>query len=228
MNITDAIRGRLVVSCQAAEASPFRDAGAMSAMALAAILGGASALRLESIDHVHQMSGLGVPVVGLIKRREPGSEVYITPTARDVEELALAGATVVAMDATSRVRPGNERLSDLVRTAHELGLLVMGDADSVASAVFAEQSGVDWVGTTLSGYTTPRLSDGPDTELVGKMVQSCDVPVIAEGRYTLPDQITAAFAAGAWAVVVGTAISDPVQTARRFVQACPGPMGVVA
>lgn len=224
MNVTKQLRGRLVVSCQAREGSPFHDADAMAVMARAVLLGGASALRLESVRHVRRMAGFGVPVIGLIKRRADGQEVYITPTAEDVADLVEAGASVVATDATPRSRPGGARLADLVRVAHDLGALVMGDVDSVESAGYAESEGVDWVGTTLAGYTAPRESDEPDVELVAKIAQATALPVIAEGRYSRPEQVGEAFARGAWAVVVGTAISDPVRTAARFAQASPRSM----
>jgi N-acylglucosamine-6-phosphate 2-epimerase len=221
MTVTEKIRGKLVVSCQASEESPFHDPSAISLMVRAAIIGGASAIRVEGNPHVGAVAGLGAPLIGLVKRREPGSEVYITPRAGDVRDLVRAGAAVVAMDATRRDRPGAESLADLVKTAHELGALVMGDVDSLDSAIFAQEMGVDWVGTTLSGYTTTSVLEDPDLALVATLAQHCSVPVIAEGRYSRPDQVEAAFLNGAWSVVVGTAISDPVKTTRRFAAACP-------
>lgn len=221
MAVAEQIRGRLVVSCQAGEDSPFHNPSAISLMVQAAIIGGASAIRVEGTRHVLAVAEFGTPLIGLVKRREGDSEVYITPRASDVRELVQAGAAVVAMDATRRGRPGEESLSDLVKTAHELGVQVMGDVDSLESAIFAEEMGVDWVGTTLSGYTTAPVPEDPDLALVATLVEHCSVPVIAEGRFSRPDQVEAAFLSGAWSVVVGTAISDPVRTARRFAAACP-------
>ncbi len=221
MTVAEQIRGRLVVSCQAGEESPFHAPSAISLMVKAAIIGGASAIRVEGTRHVGAVAEFGTPLIGLVKRREGNSEVYITPRASDVRDLVRAGAVVVAMDATRRDRPGRESLADLVRTAHELGALVMGDVDSLDSAIFAQEMGVDWVGTTLSGYTTAPVPEDPDLALVATLVKHCSVPVIAEGRYSRPDQVEAAFLNGAWSVVVGTAISDPVKTTRRFAAACP-------
>lgn len=223
MDVTASIRGRLIVSCQAPAESPFRDPEAMATMVRAVVLGGASALRLESTAHVRRMVGFGLPIVGLIKRRDASSPIHITPTAQDVVDLVDAGAHVIAMDATARTRPGGQTLRDLVEAAHAAGALVMGDIDSVDAARYAQDAGVDWVGTTLAGYTGLGRTEGPDLPLVEAVVQSVSIPVLAEGRYSTPAHVTAAFGAGAWSVVVGTAISDPLQTARAFADACPEP-----
>ncbi|MEV0392367.1 N-acetylmannosamine-6-phosphate 2-epimerase [Polymorphospora rubra] len=224
MKVADAIRGRLVVSCQAQDSdSPFVDTAHMMAMASAAVLGGAAGLRAQGIAHVRGMADLGVPVIGLVKRSTPGSAVYITPTAADVTALTRAGAQIVAADGTARPRPGGEKLVDLVAAAHAGGALFMADVDSLDAALAAVDAGADLVGTTLSGYTAGPVPEWPDIALVGALARHCPVPVIAEGRYRTRAQVSAAFAEGAWAVVVGTAISDPVRTTRWFAQACPHP-----
>jgi len=221
MNVAEAIRGRLVVSCQAQDGSPFVDPAHMMAMAAAAVLGGAAGLRGQGVSHVRGMVNLGVPVIGLVKRNTPGSPVYITPTGADVTALTDVGAQIVAADATGRPRASGEKLSEIVAAAHAGGALFMADVDSLDAALAAADAGADLVGTTLSGYTAGPVPDGPDIALVGTLSRHCPVPVIAEGRYRTPAQVSAAFDEGAWAVVVGTAISDPVNTTRRFAQACP-------
>ncbi|WP_416904630.1 N-acetylmannosamine-6-phosphate 2-epimerase [Micromonospora echinospora] len=222
MNVAEAIRGRLVVSCQAQDPrSPFLDTAHMMAMATAAVLGGAAGLRGQGVAHVRAMVTLGVPVVGLVKRHVPGSPVYITPSRADVVALTGAGAQIVAADATDRPRAGGERLADLIAATHAGGALFMADVDSVDSALAAVDAGADLVGTTLAGYTGTTVPDGPDVDLVAAISRWCPVPVVAEGRYRTPAQVAAAFDGGAWAVVVGTAISDPVHTTRRFASACP-------
>ena len=221
MNLTDSLKGCLIVSCQAPAGSPFQDPEAMATMVRAVVLGGACALRLEGIAHVRRMGEFGLPIVGLVKRRDPSSDVFITPTVQDVLDLVDAGAHVIAMDATARERPGGELLSELVAAAHAAGVLVMGDIDSVESARYAEDAGVDWVGTTLSGYTGTSGSEGPDIDLVEQLAGTTSLPVIAEGRYSRPEHVARAFSSGAWAVVVGTAISDPLQLSRAFAAACP-------
>lgn len=226
MSLTDCLKGCLIVSCQAPEESPFRDTEAMATMVRAVVMGGASALRLEGLEHVRRMGEFGLPIIGLVKRREPSSDVFITPSVQDVIDLVDAGAHVIAMDATARDRASGQSLRDLVAAAHDAGALVMGDVDSVESADSAHEAGVDWLGTTLSGYTGASRPEDPDIELVARIAQRSSLPVIAEGRYSQPAQVADAFAAGAWAVVVGTAISDPLQTARAFAAACPHPTEV--
>jgi N-acylglucosamine-6-phosphate 2-epimerase len=224
MNVAEAIRGRLIVSCQAQEPSPFLATAHMMAMATAAVLGGAVGLRGQGVAHVGAMATLGVPVIGLVKRSTPGSSVYITPTVADVTALTAAGAGIVAADATGRPRPGGETLAELVAATHAGGALFMADVDGLDAALAAVDAGADLVGTTLAGYTgAGSVPAGPDLALVGAISRRCPVPVIAEGRYRTPAQVEAAFAEGAWAAVVGTAISDPVDSTRRFARACPHP-----
>ncbi|NBE83994.1 beta/alpha barrel domain-containing protein [Micromonospora rubida] len=155
-------------------------------------------------------------------RSTPGSPVYITPTEADVTALTEAGARIVAADATGRPRPGGEKLADLVAATHAGGALFMADVDTLDAALAAVDAGADLVGTTLAGYTTGTdVPDDPDIALAGAISRRCPIPVIGEGRYRTPAQVAAAFDEGAWAVVVGTAISDPVNTTRRFAYACP-------
>ncbi|WP_026876133.1 N-acetylmannosamine-6-phosphate 2-epimerase [Jiangella gansuensis] len=219
MNVFEQIRGRLVVSCQAGDDSPFADAGMMRAMAQAAVLGGAAALRVKDVAHVRAVRDLGVPVIGLVKRQVPGSDVYITPAAEDARRLADAGADIIAADGTDRPRPGADTVADLVVATHAAGAAFLADVDGVPAARHAVAAGADAVSTTLAGYTAPRTSDDPDLAAVGRISGVLEVPVLAEGRYTTPEHVRAAFAAGAWSVVVGTAISDPVRITQRFTAA---------
>lgn len=214
--LLDRLRGRLVVSCQSSDDSPFHVPELMLEMARAVVLGGAAAVRVESLVHVAAMRPLGVPVIGLVKRRCSGSDVYITPSVADVFALARAGAAMIATDGTRRTRSGGEALGELVAAAHDLGIPVMADVDGPESAEYAVEVGADVLSTTLAGYTGGPATGEPDIELVGELVRSFGRPVFAEGRYARPDQARRAMSQGAWAVVVGTAISDPVRLAALF------------
>ena len=75
--------------------------------------------------------------------------------------------------------------------------------------------------TTLSGYTGDDTPAGPDLALVAELAQGVDVPVLAEGRYSTQEEVWAALGAGAFAVVVGTAITDPEALTRRLASAPP-------
>ncbi|MBJ3783108.1 N-acetylmannosamine-6-phosphate 2-epimerase [Devosia sediminis] len=220
----DTLRHRLVVSCQAPAESPLRGTDYMMAMARAALLGNAAGLRAEGLDDVRALSRLGRPVIGLVKREEDGSPVYITPSVADVRDLCAAGASIVAADVTMRPRRSGEATLALVEAAHRGGALFMADVDSLAAAGEAVAAGADMVSSTLSGYTGRVQSDEPDIALVNTLARSLPVPVFAEGRYRTPEQVERAFAAGAFCVVVGGAITDPLQITRRFVAACPQPV----
>jgi len=219
--VLETIRGRLIASCQAAPTSPFHDPGAMRTMVEAVRVGGAAAVRVESIIHVRAMRDSGLPVIGLVKRQSTGTDVYITPTVADVRELVAAGASIVAADGTMRPREGGADFRQLVKAAHEVGAVLMADVDSVEAGVYAAGCGADLVSTTLSGYTllSGAVPDGPDVALVESLVRALGIPVIAEGRYATASDVERAMRAGAHSVVVGTAISDPVRLTARFADA---------
>ena len=220
----EAFRGGLVVSCQAPPGSPLRAPVHMAAMARAAIAGGACGLRAEgSEDIAAVVRAAGAPVIGLRKRRVEGSDVYITPSLEDARAVVAAGAAIVAVDATLRERPGGIGPGAfLTRLRAELEAPILADVDSLEAGVRAREAGADAVATTLSGYTGPGPPPtGPDLELVAALAARLDCPVLAEGRYATPDDVRAAFATGAFAVVVGTAITEPVALTRRFAAAAP-------
>lgn len=222
------LRGRLVVSCQAPPGSPLRRPDVLAALAAAAEQGGAGAIRAEGAESIAAIrAAVGVPIVGLRKREAAGSPVYITPAVEDAVAMRDAGADVVAVDATRRARPGGEGPDAFlarVRDALGPGAEVLADVDDLAAGVAAAEAGATAVATTLSGYTDGEgaADGGPDLGLVGALVARVDVPVVAEGRYATPADVAAAFAAGAWAVVVGTAITDALALTRRFAAAAPG------
>jgi N-acylglucosamine-6-phosphate 2-epimerase len=216
------MRGGLVVSVQAAPGSPLATPETMSAIARAAELGGAVGIRAEGAADIRAIkNAVDVPVIGLVKRDIVGSPVRITASLDDARAVAGAGADVVAVDATLRTRPGGMATQDFIAAlAAELEAPLLGDVDSFEAAVAARAAGADAVATTLSGYTGDgSTSEGPDLELVGGLAGALDCPVLAEGRYSTPGDVAAAFDAGAFAVVVGTAISDPTVLTRRLAEA---------
>jgi N-acylglucosamine-6-phosphate 2-epimerase len=149
------------------------------------------------------------PIIGLWKQQLPGYEVYITPQFHHAAAIALAGADIIAIDATLRERPGGETVETLIARIHdELGKLVMADVDTIESAIAARTAGADLVGTTLYGYTaqTKHLSP-PGFDLLTQLVEQLDVPAICEGGIASPQMARDALKLGAYAVVVGTAIT---------------------
>lgn len=215
----EAMRGGLVVSCQAPADSPLADTGHLLALARAAAAGGAAGIRAEGVETVAAVKrDLELPLIGLRKRRLPGSDVYITPELEDATAIAAAGADIVAVDATLRVRPGGLRTERFLRhLTRALAQPVLADVDCIEAGVAARAAGAAAVATTLSGYTHPGPApEGPDIELVAGLAAELDCPVLAEGRYATPRDVRRAAEAGAFAVVVGTAITDPLALTRRF------------
>jgi N-acylglucosamine-6-phosphate 2-epimerase len=217
-----ALEGGLVVSVQAPEDSPLSETSHMVAMARAAEAGGAAGVRVEGgADIAAIRAAVALPVIGLRKRRVPGSAVYITPELADAHEVAAAGADLLAVDGTLRPRPGGVPPADFIATlTHNFPQPVLADVDSVEAGAAARAAGAAAVATTLAGYThaSPPPAE-PDLELVARLAAELDCPVLAEGRYGSPAAVGAALEAGAFAVVVGAAITDPLALTRRFAEA---------
>ena len=215
--VLEALRGGLVVSVQASPGTPLAAPAHIAAMARAAELGGAAGIRATEVAAVKE--AVGLPVIGLRKRRVEGGDVYITPSMDDARAVVAAGADIVAVDATLRPRPDGVDLAALVA---DLAVLVLADVDSLEAGLAAREAGAAAVATTLAGYTdnTPPPVD-PDIHLVEDLAAELDCPVFAEGRIATPAQARAAFDAGAFAVVVGTPITDPIALTRRFAAAIP-------
>ncbi|ALS29449.1 N-acetylmannosamine-6-phosphate 2-epimerase [Paenibacillus sp. 32O-W] len=218
-SMLEQLRNGLVVSCQALEHEPLHGAHIMARMARAAEEGGAVGIRAngaEDVAAIKQVTGL--PVIGLVKQNYADSEVFITPTWKEVEQLITAGADIVALDATRRRRPNGETLESLITAMKEQGQPIMADVSTMEEAEYAESLGVDCVSTTLSGYTSysPQKA-GPDYELVKRAVKQLSIPVIAEGRIWSPKEAVKMLELGAYAVVVGTAITRPQEITKRYV-----------
>ncbi|MDU0326491.1 putative N-acetylmannosamine-6-phosphate 2-epimerase [Microbacterium sp. KSW2-21] len=217
--LLDAVRGGLIVSCQAYPGEPMRDPRTMAQIARAAVVGGAVGVRLQGLDDIRAASDVGVPVVGLWK--DGDDDVFITPTLAHALAVAEAGAHIIAIDGTRRARPDGLALAETItalKAAHEV--LVMADCGSLDDAIAAEAAGADILGTTLAGYSGDRpKTTGPDLDLIAEVVGACTRPVVAEGRIHTPDDARRARAAGAFAVCVGTAITHPSTLTSWFVAA---------
>jgi N-acylglucosamine-6-phosphate 2-epimerase len=200
----------LIVSCQAPIDSPLHDPSVIAAIAQAAVNQGAAGVRIDTPAHVQAVrQRVSAPIIGLWKRQVPGFEVYITPQFEQAQTIAAAGADVIAIDATQRPRPGAETVASLIAQIHEqLHKPVMADVDTLEAAIDAAAAGADLVGTTLYGYTrsTQQLTP-PGFDLLTQIVNALDVPVICEGGIASPQMAHQAIALGAYAVVVGTAIT---------------------
>ena len=200
----------LIVSCQAPVNSPLHDPYVISAMAQAAVNNGAVAVRIDTPSHIQSVrEKVQVPIIGLWKQVITGSDVYITPQFHHAVAVSEAGADIIAIDATTRNRPGDEKLADIITLIHQqLNKPVMADVDTYEAAQLAVNAGADIVGTTLFGYTkeTQNFSP-PGWELLSQIIENLDTFVICEGGVSSPQMARKALDLGADAVVVGGAIT---------------------
>jgi N-acylglucosamine-6-phosphate 2-epimerase len=219
----DRLRGGLVVSCQAREGNPLHGPHFMAALASAAMVGGAVGIRadgVKDITAIRKEIGPDVPIMGIFKVKQPDGSLFITPSAESAKAVLDAGARLVALDGTTRPRPGGEHLADVVAAIHGAGGMALADVGTLDDARYAVSCDVDAVGTTLSGYTpnSPK-SEGPDFLLLERLAGECTVPVFAEGRIWTREEARQAIELGAAFVVVGTAITNPTAITARFVAA---------
>lgn len=222
----DAIKGTIIVSCQATPGEPLymKDQSIMYLMARAAKQAGAKMIRTSSKrDIIEIKEETGLPVIGLIKREYPGYTGRITMTMREVDECMEALADIVSIDCTDTARGDGLTAPEFLKQVRQKypNIIIMADCATLEEAVAAYEAGADLVGSTMNGYTasTAHCKCGPNYELVKQMVAALPCPVIAEGRIHTPEQARKMLEIGAWAVVVGGAITRPLEIAERFMSA---------
>lgn len=219
------IKGRIIVSCQALPGEPLyvEEKSIMYLMARAGKMAGTPAIRTSSIRDVAAIKEeTGLPVIGLVKVHYPGFDGFITPTMKEVDELVAAESDVIALDCTLRRRGDGKTVNEFIGEVRQKypDAMFMADISTYEEGVNAWKQGMDMVGTTMSGYTdySPK-QDEPDYELVRRLAETISVPVIGEGKIHYPDQAVKVLEAGAHAVVVGGAITRPLEIAGRFMAA---------
>lgn len=218
------IHRRLIVSCQALPDEPLHSSYIMGRMAAAAFEGGAAGIRANTPEDIIEIKKtVDLPVIGIVKRIYEGSPVFITPTLREIDELIPAGPDIIALDATSRPRPGGVSLADLLHAvrAKYPGQLLMADCSTAAEAAEADRLGFDFIGTTLVGYTDESRGDlieRNDFEIIRKILASVSRPVIAEGNIDTPEKARRVIELGCFSVVVGSIITRPQLITRRFAE----------
>lgn len=215
------LKGKLIVSCQAAPGDPLDDVDCLTRIAMSAARGGAGGLRANGAECVAAFRReTGLPVIGIWKRKLEG-ETSITPDFASAEAIARAGAEVIALDCSSARHTLAEGWVDLTRRIREeLGRPVLADIATLDEAVAAEDAGADAVATTMYGFT-PETSGARavNWERVERLAGRLRVPLIVEGHITRPEEVRRALDAGAYAVVVGSAITRPESITGRFVTA---------
>lgn len=213
------LKGTLIVSCQALPDEPLYGADVMAKMAKACVLGGASAIRANSVSDIKAIREVvDVPIIGLIKQDYPDSEVYITPTKKEVMELIESGCEIIAIDATNRKRPNDEKLEDLLQLIKTHNKIALADISTYEEGINAEALGFDLVSTTLSGYTKySKKLIGPDIKLVKRLVKKLNIGVIAEGRIMNERDLKRVIKAKPFAIVIGSAITRPLLITKNYV-----------
>lgn len=195
----------------------------MYLMARAAKRAGAIAIRTNGVRDVEAIKEeTNLPVIGIIKKEYPGFEQYITVTMEEVDKLVEAGADIIALDCTLRQRGDGKTINEFIKEIKDKypNVILMADISNLEEGINAWKAGVDMVGTTLSGYTSySEKLEGPDYNLVKTLAETIDIPVIAEGRVHEPKQAAEMLNLGAHAVVVGGAITRPLEITNRFIDA---------
>ncbi|MCI9541729.1 MAG: N-acetylmannosamine-6-phosphate 2-epimerase [Lachnospiraceae bacterium] len=219
------LKGKLIVSCQALPHEPLHSSFIMGRMALAAKEGGASGIRANTKEDIVEIqSQVDLPIIGIVKRDYEGSNVYITPTMKEVDELMEVKPEIIAVDATGRLRPGNVGLPEFFHKIKENypGQLLMADCSTVEEALYADSLGFDFIGTTMVGYT--EESKGMKIEadnflILREIIAKATHPVIAEGNINTPEKARKVIELGAFCVVVGSIITRPQLITRSFAEA---------
>lgn len=218
------LKGKLIVSCQALPDEPLHSSFIMGKMAIAAKEGGASGIRAQSVEDINEISKVcDLPIIGIIKRNYSDSEVFITPTKKEVLELLSTTCEIIALDATIRKRPNDEQLSDLVDLIHKHGRIAMADCSTFEECQMAQEIGFDIISTTLCGYTSySKKVEGPNFELLKKCVAELDTIVIAEGKINTPEDLKRVYEeCGVYSAVVGSAITRPKMITQTFAAVLP-------
>lgn len=221
--VKEQIKGKLIVSCQALETEPLYSSYIMSRMAYAAMLGGAAGIRANTVEDIKEIKNtVDLPIIGIIKQEYDGSDIYITPTMSEVDALVACGCEIIAMDATKRLRPHGISINSFFKEvrAKYPDQLFMADCSEIEEGMNAAAIGFDFIGTTMSGYTEyTKGTQLPNFHMMETLAKESGKLVIAEGGVWCPEDLKKALSTGAFAAVVGTAITRPMDITKRYVEA---------
>ena len=219
------LKGKLIVSCQALPNEPLHSPFIKGRMALAAKIGGASGIRANTKEDIAEIqTQVDLPIIGIVKRDYEDSEIYITPTMKEIDELMEVKPEIIAMDATISTRPEGKTLDEFFHKVKKKypEQLFMADCSTIEEALHADELGFDFIGTTMVGYT--KQSEGDkieenDFEILREIVSKVNHKVIAEGNINTPEKARRVLKLGAYSVVVGSIITRPQLITKSFVEA---------
>lgn len=221
----ETVKGKLIVSCQALPDEPLHSSFIMARMARAAKQAGAAGIRANSVVDIQAIQDeTGLPLIGIAKTDYPDLTVYITPTMKEMRAVAATGVEVVACQVTGEPRPHGEQLAAIVAQFRQEfpDTLLMADTDVLDNAIAADELGFDIIGTTMRGYTVSSKGENiavNDFEYLKTLLARVRHPVVAEGKIDTPEKMKRCLELGCHAVVVGGAITRPLEIASRFIAA---------
>lgn len=224
-DLVSSLKGKLIVSCQALPDEPLHSSFIMARMALAAEQGGAVGIRANSPEDIAAIrETVDLPVIGIVKRDYPDSEVFITASMREVDELMAVAPEIIAVDARDALRPDGQTLDDFyaaVRAKYPR-VALMADCATLDEMIHADALGFDFIGTTLVGYTPASRGmkiESDDFALIRRALDVVKQPIIAEGNINTPAKVRRVLELGVHSVVVGSAITRPKWITEQFVAA---------
>lgn len=218
------LQGHLIVSCQALPNEPLHSSFIMGRMAKAAQEGGALGIRANTKEDIEEIKkNVDLPIIGIVKRDYDDSKVYITPTMKEVDELMEVRPEIIAIDATTSLRPKGVTLDEFYHSirAKYPEQLLMADCSTVEEAIHADELGFDFIGTTLVGYTEQSSGDkieANDFEIIRTILKNVRHHVIAEGNINTPEKARHVTELGCYSVVVGSIITRPQLITRSFTE----------
>lgn len=224
----ESLKGRLIVSCQALPEEPLHSSYIMGRMAVAAKMGGAAGIRANTMEDIRQIQEeTNLPIIGIVKRDYENSQVYITPTMKEIRELMEVRPEIIAMDATGALRPQGRSLEDFFSEVKEQypDQLFMADCSTIEEAIRADVLGFDFIGTTMVGYTPQSAGlkiENNDFEIIREILADVKHPVIAEGNINTPEKARRVIELGCYSVVVGSIITRPQLITKSFADALKG------
>lgn len=222
------LRGHLIVSCQALPEEPLHSSFIMGRMALAAMQGGASGIRANTKEDIAEIRrNVDLPIIGIVKRDYEDSQVYITPTMKEIDELMKVKPEIIAVQAGIELRPEGKTLDEFYREIREKypNQPLMADCSTIEEALHADELGFDFIGTTMVGYTEQSRGDrieANDFEIIRTILEKVTHPVIAEGNINTPEKAKRVIELGCFSVVVGSIITRPQVITKTFTDALAG------
>ena len=221
--LIESMQGGLIVSCQVQHDDPIYTPDMAVKMAEAASWGGAVGIRANSPEQIKAIKQAvpQLPMIGLWKVWHDDTDVFITPTMKEVHAIYDAGAEIIALDCTKqKTHEGTIAWDLLSQVKKEIPeAIIFADVSNHEEAEHAVKMGADIVAPTLYGYTKETASiEEPDLRGFAKMCRDFgdDAYMMMEGHIYTPEDAMKVIYLGAYAVIVGSAITRPHLTTKRF------------